>query len=75
MSSHEQPAISSRAQTDVYRVVPGGVFCPTERCEQPRVARLAGVAPSDARSIGQLRVTVSSQERGTCPGVGLLVYC
>jgi hypothetical protein len=35
----------------------------TERCEQPRVARPAGVAPSDARSIEQLRVTVSSQEQ------------
>jgi len=41
----------------------GDMFCPTERCEQPRVARPAGVAPGDARSIEQLRVAVSGQEQ------------
>jgi hypothetical protein len=41
----------------------GGVFCPTERYEQPRVARFAGVEPGDKRSIEQLRETVISQEQ------------
>jgi hypothetical protein len=34
---------------------------PTGRCDQPRLARPAGVAPSDSRSTEQLRVAVNSQ--------------
>jgi hypothetical protein len=49
--------MSSRAQTKLYRARPGRFICPTGRCEQPREARPAGVAPSDARRIGQLRVS------------------
>jgi hypothetical protein len=41
----------------------GDLFCPTGRFEQPRVARSAGVAPSDSRSIEQLQVAVSSEKQ------------
>jgi hypothetical protein len=61
MSSHEQlranEALTARDQGDVFR--------PTERFEQPREARPAGVVPSDARSIEKFLVTVRCQKRAT----------
>jgi hypothetical protein len=57
MSSHEQPRTIEALPREIR------AMCFAQGCEQPRVAKPAGVAPSDARSIEQLRVTVSSQQR------------